>query len=158
MAKMVTRDRDQAAVTARPRSMLDALFRSPFPELSVARDLMNMMPAVSERAAFVPSIELSEKDGNYQIDMALAGFKRDDIDIEVSGNEITVSGTYERKTEDRKTHYSEMQQTSFSRTIVLPQDVNADKVTATLESGMLHITVPPVAPLAAKKVAIKGET
>jgi HSP20 family protein len=149
---MMTRSRDQNTASAerpavRARNVLSA------------QDLMNaIMPAVAETAAFVPSVEVYEQGGNYVIDMAVPGFNRDDIDIEVSGSEITISGKYERKQEDRKTHYSEMQQASFTRTIVLPHDINADKVTATLDNGILHITAPPVAPISAKKIAIKGET
>jgi HSP20 family molecular chaperone IbpA len=160
MAKMVTRDRDQGAAlarTGRPRTLFEALFRPGFPDLSMTRDLMSALNALPENAPFIPSVELSEKDGNYVVDMALPGFSEKDIDIEVSGNEITISGKYERKQEDRKTHYSEMQQASFMRTIVLPQDVNTDKVSASFKDGMLHVSAPPVAPIAAKKVAIKGD-
>lgn len=149
MANTTVRNGGQsAAVAARPtlaRSPLEVLFRS---------GLLSALP----EAAFVPSVEVSEKDGNYLIEMALPGFDRNSIDIEVSGNEITVSGRYERKQEDRKTHYSEMQQASFARTVVLPHDIAADKVTADFQNGMLRITAPPVAPIAAKKIAIKGET
>lgn len=162
MAKMMTRDRDQGSAIsprpARPRTLLEALFRSGIPEIPVTRDLMNALTTIPDApTVFTPSVELSEKDGNYVIDMALPGFDPKNIDIEVSGNEITISGTYERKQEDRKTHYSEMQQASFSRTIAFPQEVDADKVTASFENGMLRITAPPLAPIKAKKVAIKGE-
>ena len=167
MAKMMTRDRDQGTANnttamqargSRPRSLFEALFRSGFPDMPMNRDIMNALTALPDVTTFIPSVELSEKDGNYVIDMALPGFSQNDIDIEVSGNEITVTGRYERKKDDGKTHYSEMQQASFQRTIVLPQDINADKVEASFRDGMLHIVAPPTAPITAKKVAIKGET
>ena len=152
MAKMMTRDRDQGtannttamqARNSRPRSLFD---------------IMTALTALPDVASFVPSVELSEKDRNYVIDMALPGFNQNDIDIEVSGNEITVTGRYERKKDDGKTHYTEMQQASFQRTVVLPQDINPDKVEASFRDGMLHIVAPPTAPITAKKVAIKGDT
>jgi HSP20 family protein len=162
MANLMTRDRDQgSAVSTRParqRNVLEALFRSGFPETSLTRDLVSALTTLPDApTVFTPNLELSEKDGNYVIDMALPGFDPKNIDIEVSGNEITISGTYERKQEDRKTHYSEMQQASFTRTVVLPQDVDSDKVTASFESGMLRVTAPSIAPIKAKKVAIKGQ-
>ncbi|HYZ15741.1 MAG TPA: Hsp20/alpha crystallin family protein, partial [Candidatus Acidoferrum sp.] len=46
------------------------------------------------------------------------------------GNDLMISGTYERSREDRRTHYSEFTQASFSRTITLPQEINVDQVTA----------------------------
>ncbi|MGZ3551712.1 MAG: Hsp20/alpha crystallin family protein [Vulcanimicrobiaceae bacterium] len=126
------------------------------PELSLARSLMNTVLPAAEAAAFLPNVEVSEKDGNYIIDVALPGFKREDIDIEVSGNEITITGQYERKEEDTRTHYTEMRQASFTRTLVLPQEIDADKVTASFENGILRITAPSVASISAKHVAISG--
>jgi HSP20 family protein len=137
--------------------MLDALLQPPFAELSLARNLMNALtPVVQETARYVPSIEISEKDGNYVIDVALPGFTPDDIEIDISGNDLTISGTYERSREDRRTHYSEFTQASFSRTITLPQEINVNQVTATFDNGVLHIVAPPMAPIAARPVAISG--
>lgn len=137
--------------------MLDALLQPPFAELSLARNLMNALtPVVQETARYVPNVEISERDGNYVIDVALPGFTPDDIEIDISGNEVTISGTYERSREERKTHYTEFTQASFSRTITMPQEINVDQVTATFENGVLHIVAPPMAPIAARRVAISG--
>jgi len=161
VAKTMTKDGGQGTapvVRTRPHSIVETFFRSPFPELSIARELMNAVaPSLSQAASFVPNVELYEKDGSYVIDAALPGFKKDDIDIEISGNEITVSGTYEQRQDDRKTHYSEMQQSSFTRTFVLPREIDVDKVSASFENGMLCITASPAGAVPAKKVAIKGE-
>jgi HSP20 family protein len=137
--------------------MLDALLRPPFAELSLARNLMDALtPVVQETARYVPNVEISEQDGNYVVDVALPGFTPDDIEIDITGNELTISGTYERNREDRRTHYTEFTQASFSRTITLPQEVNVDQVTATFDNGVLHIVAPPMAPIAARRVAISG--
>lgn len=160
MANMMKRNGGQRTTTAvqpRQRSIVETFFRSPFPELSIARDLMNAVaPSLSAAASFIPNVELYEKDGNYVIDAALPGFKKDDIDVEISGNEITLSGTYEVREDHRKTHYSEMQQASFTRTFVLPHEIDVDKVMASFENGILEITAPPVAGVSSKRVAIKG--
>jgi HSP20 family protein len=137
--------------------MLDALLRPPFAELSLARNLMDALtPVVQETARYVPNVEISEKDGNYMIDVALPGFTPDDIEIDISGNDLTISGTYERSREDRRTHYTEFTQASFARTITLPQEINVDQVTATFDNGVLHIVAPPMAPIAARRVSISG--
>lgn len=147
--------------TSRRRGDFDAVRQAPlaeivFPELSAVRALLNGMPMSStEAATFLPSVEISEKDGKYVVDVALPGFRREDIDVEVSGSELTVSGKYERKQEDAKKHYSEMRQASFTRTIVLPQDIDVDKVSAVFENGVLHVTAPPIAAISTKKVAVK---
>lgn len=159
---MRTTERDGGASAARRpvaqrQSIFDVLLQPPFAELSIARNLMNALsPAMPEAAAFVPQVEVREKDGNYLVDVALPGFKKDDIEIDVSGNELTISGKYEQRREDATLHYSEMRQGSFTRTITLPQEINADEVSATFEDGILHITAPPMAPVSHKKITIKA--
>jgi HSP20 family protein len=138
------------------RSVLDVLLQPPFAELTLARGLMTALAPGADAAPFVPAIQLTEKDGAYVLDVALPGFKKDDIDIEVSGNEITVSGTYERERSDAKQHYSEMQQGSFTRTVVLPSEIDPDNVSASFEDGVLRITAKPSAPLSAKKIPVTG--
>lgn len=155
----VTQPNGGAAVARRARparkTMFDLLLQSGFPELSLASGLLNAVaPTLSEGTSFIPPVEVSEKDGSYSVDVALPGFKKDDIEIEVSGNEITISGTYTRKRDDAKTQYSEMQQGAFTRTIVLPHELDADKVSASFDDGILHIAAPPIAPLTAKKVPV----
>jgi HSP20 family protein len=166
MANLMTRDDANAATggqqqrqPARRRGILDMVYAAPLldalPELSLARAMMNTIGSPSEMAAFVPNVDVSEKDGNYVVEVALPGFRREDIDIEVSGNELTVTGKYDRKLEDGKKHYSEIRQASFVRTIVLPQDIKSDAVTASFEDGILRITAPPATQLSKKKVTIR---
>lgn len=151
MNMLVTREKREELQRQRPRAIMETLLTGPLAQLSMARDLME---AVTEGAAFVPPVEVSEKDGNYIIDVALPGFRNEDIDIEASGNEVTISGRYEQSKEDRKTHFSEMRQGSFMRTIALPNEVNLDTVKATFENGILRIVATPKSSIASKKVPI----
>lgn len=154
-----TRERDGGSQSARRTAphrtnVLDVLLGPPLAELSIARGLINALDPIVGESAYLPSVELAERDGNYVIDVALPGFQPEDIAMELSGNELTISGSYKRRRDDAKTHYSEMQQASFTRTILLPQEVDADRVTANFENGMLHIVAPPKAPLTSKKISI----
>jgi HSP20 family protein len=139
--------------------MFDEFFRAPLavlPELSLARALIDSVAdPTMEMLSFVPSVEVTEKDGKYFVNVALPGFRREDIDVEVSGNELTIAGKYERKKEDGKKHYSEMRQASFTRTIVLPQEIDENQVAAEFENGMLHVSATPLSQISSKKVAIK---
>jgi len=127
-----------------------------FPELAAARRMMSaLMRQTPDGGAFVPNVEVSEKDGNYVVSVALPGFKKEDIDIEVAGNELRISGKYERRETDEKTRYTEMRQASFARTIVLPQEIDANKINARFEDGIVRITAPPVTPISARKVTVK---
>ena len=157
MAKLINKHNGGVSVVrrpiAQPQDVIETLLPT-YPEFALARRLLGSMWPVMPETSFIPSVELSEKDGNYLIDVALPGFKKEDIEIEASGNELTISGKYEHKEEDTKKQYSEMRQASFTRTIALPKDLDANKVTATFKDGILRITAPPTAPINAKKVQI----
>jgi HSP20 family protein len=151
---------EQHGLARRP-SAFDIFFQAPLaeavlPEVSLARALVNAIAGPgTEMTTFLPSVDITEKDGNYIVEAALPGFRREDIDVEVSGNELTITGKFERKLESGKKHYSEMRQASFTRTIVLPQEINADQVSATFDGGILRITAPPLSQISTKKVSIK---
>jgi HSP20 family protein len=103
-----------------------------------------------------PQANVYEKDGAYTIECAVPGYKKDDITVEARGNEVTISGKYsEEKAEDQKQYRRrEMRQGSFSRTIAFAEDVDADKVAAALENGMLKVTVHPIKATTAKNIPI----
>ncbi|MBV8172680.1 MAG: Hsp20/alpha crystallin family protein [Candidatus Eremiobacteraeota bacterium] len=151
-----------------PRGIFDTFFgpefgRYPFPELSTFRRTMNslldnvMMPEATFISA--PATDVYEKDGKYVVEAALPGFKKEDISIEVADNQLKISAkTNEEKKEDQgaRYHYRELRRGSFYRTIAFPADIDADNIEASYDNGILTLTVPPMKPVAAKKVAIKG--
>ena len=139
----------------------------PFSELANMRRTMNslldsaMRPSEgqSQFPGWAPPIDLYEKDGLYHVDVALPGLKKDDIDIEVTDNRLTISGNFEQtsKSDDSAKYlYREVRRGGFTRTIAFNDDIDAEKVAASYENGILKLSVPLVKTLQAKKVAIKG--
>jgi len=98
-------------------------------------------PSVS--AGVFPLINLTEDKDNYYVRAELPGVKGDELDIQVTGNNIAISG--ERKIaaeeEGAKYHRREREAGTFSRMIVLPGEVDTEKVEAKLENGILNIVV-----------------
>ena len=96
------------------------------------------------RAAWMPAIEVSERDGNYVIRAELAGVNADDVNIQVTDDAVILQG--ERKTEHEETkrgvHLTERQYGLFYRAIPLPEGAKAEDVTATFQNGVLEIVVP----------------
>jgi HSP20 family protein len=96
------------------------------------------------RGDFVPAIDMFEEGNELVVKAELAGIKRDDIKVEVSGNQLTLCG--EKRSEEkveRKDYYRvEQSYGSFSRTIELPEGVNLDAVTASYHEGLLEIRIP----------------
>lgn len=139
-----------------------AAYLEPFTTMANWRRLMDslfepMTPQVLFRTFEAePRANVYEKDGAYTIECAVPGYKRDDVNVEVKANEVTVSGKYlEEKADEQKTYRRrEMRQGSFSRTIAFPEDINHENVKASLEDGVLKVTVQPIKPVAAKKIPI----
>jgi HSP20 family protein len=123
----------------------------------------------SERMGWSPAIEISEKGDGFVVNVELPGVKEDDVDVSIIGNMLTVSGEKHTESEVNKKgyHYTERSHGSFSRLIALPSVVDAGKIEANYDKGILEIVLPKstevkpkkitVATKAAEKAAIKKE-
>jgi HSP20 family protein len=100
----------------------------------------------NDSADTVPSINITEDKGNYKIEMAAPGLKKEDFNIDVEGNLLTIS--CEKKTETKEgndsDNYSrrEYNYSSFSRSLTLPEDIDGEKVNAKYIDGILNLTIP----------------
>lgn len=124
------------------------------PDLSRILDAMSV-PEIAIPA--FPAVDVSELNGNYIIEAAVPGFTKDDVSIEVTANQVTISGRHAGEQDDRKRRYSEIRRAEFTRTLVLPRDVNPDSAKATFENGVLKITLQPTTPIGSKKIAIEAK-
>ncbi len=91
-----------------------------------------------------PSLDLSETDEDYLIEMEIPGMEPDDLDITLSENTLTVKGEKEQKEtdEDRDYHRTERRYGTFTRQVHLPDSVNEEDVDAEYARGILRLTVP----------------
>jgi len=98
---------------------------------------------VKYRGDFVPAINMFEEGNELVIKAELAGIKRDDIKVELSGNLLTLSGEKrdEEKVERKDYYRVEHSYGSFSRTLELPEGVNLDNVKAHYNDGLLEIRI-----------------
>jgi HSP20 family protein len=112
------------------------------------------------QAAFTaPAMDVYEKDGKYVLELAVPGYEPKDVNVEVNGSTVTVLGTHKDSEEKKGVRFyrREVHTGSFTRSITLPQDLDAEKVDAGLNKGLLTIKLTPTKPFAPKKIAIKGE-
>jgi len=91
-----------------------------------------------------PAAELAEKDGAYQMEITLPGFKPEGIEVTASPNEIIVHAATqeEKKTEKENVLWTEFGSNDVYRYFDLPASINPEKVTANLEDGLLKINAP----------------
>lgn len=108
--------------------------------------------------AAVPSLDMSETDNAFEIRMDLPGIQPEQVDIEISGNTVRISGERkEEKEEKGKTfHRIERMTGSFGRTVTLPCSVKEDKVTADCHDGVLTVTLPKTEEAKTHKIKVKG--
>ena len=96
-----------------------------------------------------PAIEVSQCDKNYKVKVQLPGVKKDDIEVELDNDFLTVTAEIqeekEEKEEDKKNlryHTSEFRYGKYKRTISFDQPINANEATAEYKDGLLTIKIP----------------
>jgi len=106
----------------------------------------------------MPAANIVENKDHYEVSLAAPGMKKDDFNIDLEGNVLTISAEKEEKTEQKHERYSreEFNYTSFSRSFTLPQWVNKDKIDASYENGLLRVQLPKTED--AKKISAKHIT
>ncbi len=113
----------------------------------------------AEQSAWIPALEVYEKEDKYTVRIEAPGIKEEDIDISVLGDTLTIKG--ERKAEsevkDEDYHRCEFCYGNFYRTITLPTAVKADKVEANYQDGILEVSLPKAAETKLKKITVKSK-
>ena len=108
--------------------------------------------------ASIPSVDVSETDKAVEIKLDVPGVSAKEIDIQLNGNLLTVSG--ERKEEQERKgktfHRIERRYGSFSRSVTLPCPVQEDEVAAEYRDGVLSIALPKTEGAKSKKIAVKN--
>jgi HSP20 family protein len=109
-------------------------------------------------ATFAPSVDLVEADNAFEVRMDIPGLEPKDIEVQVHGNAVTISGQRKEEKEERgKTfHRLERRSGSFSRTLSLPCIVNEDEVAADYTQGVLTVKLPKCEQEKPKRVTVKG--
>jgi HSP20 family protein len=94
------------------------------------------------RMLTVPAVNITENKDSFQLSMAVPGMKKEDLNIDIEGNLLTISAEKEEKAEDKKLNREEYNYSCFSRTFTLPEDVKKDKIDAEYKDGVLKMVLP----------------
>lgn len=93
----------------------------------------------------VPSVNIRESADSYEVEVAAPGMEKKDFNITLDGNLLTISSQKQQRQEKKEENYTrrEFSYQSFQRNFELPKDVvDADKINARYENGLLHLTIP----------------
>ncbi|MCH8557494.1 MAG: Hsp20/alpha crystallin family protein [Balneolia bacterium] len=96
-----------------------------------------------EMRDFQPHVDILEHDTSFELKVTLPGLKKEEINIELEDNILTISGERKHETEEKnkKYHLVESRYGKFTRSFTLPRNVNREGIKATMEDGILSISV-----------------
>jgi HSP20 family protein len=122
---------DLEEVTDRMRRMLDQTFgRFGWPSTLI------------EPAAWSPLVDIEETDDGYVVEAELPGVRREDVNIELVGNELAITGELKERERKGTVRRRTRRTGRFEYRAMLPGEINAEGVDANLNEGMLTVKVP----------------
>ena len=92
----------------------------------------------------MPKVDIIENEKAFELHVAVPGLSKEDFNIELNKNLLTISGERKLSSEKKDTNYHsiETQYGSFSRSFTLPENVDAEKINAKYNNGILELMVP----------------
>jgi HSP20 family protein len=109
---------------------------------------------------WLPALDVVEQADGYLVRADLPGLGEDDVSIAVENDVLTVSGERKSEHEESKEGYRRIERAfgSFSRSLRLPEGVDADAVSASFEKGVLEISIPKPEARKPRRVEITAKT
>ncbi|HEY3027106.1 MAG TPA: Hsp20/alpha crystallin family protein [Pyrinomonadaceae bacterium] len=111
------------------------------------------------RGAWSPSVDIFENKDHIVLEAELPGMNREDFELSVENNVITLRGErhFEKKDDTDNYHRVERAYGSFTRSFTLPQTVSAEGANAEYRNGVLRVTLPKREEAKARRIEVKGE-
>ena len=91
-----------------------------------------------------PAVNIKENEGNFELELAIPGFKKEDFNIELDNDVLTISSEVKKESDANDENYTrrEFSFSSFRRSFTLPETVDNGKINANYEDGILKLTLP----------------
>ena len=129
-------------------------------------DLFNDMPSRlslrsprlwDEEAALNIKLDINENENNYIVQADIPGVKKEDIKVDINGNQLYISAEVKRSTEEKigRVLRSERYEGTVSRNLTLPSEIEATKAEAKYDNGVLILTLPKAAGSQQKSLKIQ---
>lgn len=142
----------------------------PFRDLRSLQDEVNRLFSTNLRAfgddegiargAWNPSVDIYENKDQIVLEAELPGMNREDFDLSVENNVLTLRGErrFEKKDDGDNYHRVERSYGSFTRSFTLPQTVSGEGAQAEYRNGVLRVTLPKREEVKARRIEVKGES
>lgn len=106
------------------------------------RLVQSVMGSPGSDCPWMPAADVSETEAAYVVEIELPGVRREDVHVELDGNELTVSGELKERTREGLLRRRTRRVGNFEYRVILPGDLRADDVEASLAHGVLTVRVP----------------
>lgn len=161
MAKDTEKKKEIQSVTP-PRALspfeeMERLFEESFPRGWMQRwgwpslgELTRPMERIS------PRVNVIDRDEEVVVRAEIPGVKKEDLDISVTENSVSIKGSTKHEEKEEKGDYyrCEISSGSFARTVALPSSVDTEKVKATFEDGVLELKIPKISKAKRKRIKL----
>jgi len=133
------------------RQAMDKLFEDSF--VRPSRSLVTL------GEVSVPALDVYQTPNEVVVKATLPGLKPEDVSIDITGETLTIKGESKAEQEIKKEDYlyQERRYGSFSRSVVLPGGLKADNAEATMEDGVLTLTIPKAEEIKPKAIKVKAK-
>lgn len=113
-------------------------------------------PSTAEAGGWSPLVDIEEADDAYVVEAELPGVKREDVSIELVGNELTITGEVKERERKGALRKQARRTGRFAYRVGLPDQVDADRIEASLTDGVLTVRVPKSERAQRRKIEIKS--
>src|SRR3954463_10863865 len=141
----------------------------PFRDLRTLQDEVNRLFSTNfsrgfgdegiARGAWTPNVDIFENKDEIVLEAELPGMNREDFDLSIENNVLTLRGErkFEKKDDNDNYHRVERSYGSFTRSFTLPQTVSSEGAVAEYKNGVLRVSLPKREEVKARKISIQGD-
>ena len=112
---------------------------------------------IDRTSCVMPAVDVYESEDSVFVLFDMPGVSKDSIDIQISGDELEVTGRIDREERKGNVLYSEICRGDYNRTFTLPNIIDRGKISAKLENGVLRLTLPKVEEVKPREIPISVE-
>lgn len=156
MTQTLPERRSGASERAQPLSELDQLSDRMRRLLDDAFGGLTRPSLLREAAAWAPLVDIEEQDDAYVLEAELPGVDRDDVNIEVAGNELTITGELKERERMGILRRKARRTGRFYYRVLLPEQVDPEQIDAKLDGGVLTVRVPKTVQAQRRRIEVKA--
>jgi len=117
----------------------------------------DLTPAMTEAAGWAPAVDVEEQDDAYVVEAELPGVKHEDVNIELVGNELAITGEIKEKERQGVLRRKTRRMGRFEYRVRLPDQVDQEKIDADLKDGVLTVRVPKSERAERRRIEVKAK-